>query len=556
MPFSRLSIEQIENFQPAVDYRKAGAFGVIAGRNFSWDAAGVRSDFASRLIAGVQSIANYGDHVQSVKVGAEYHIICRSRVWRFVPVAPDSSNGSWTLLTTLDEVQTVDHSAIPEHLRNFTSFDMGGYAYVNSWNNGCYRVNLQTHVYTRLTSVNTPGFPADNNPVYAIAETSGVAVYMTRTSLHWSGPAQPEDLVPTIGGAGFQLIAQKVSGTPKSLLRVDRGVILWTTTGAMAAEYVGAPYVFRFYQFASNITPLNQSAMTQLPDGTSLALTQLGLYRISDFGAPTLINPLFAEFFREYIRKKLPESATIWYSLPDNRLFVAMRLAGSQFSETFCLDINIDKWGVMNHLHVGIIQYVAGTRQLGYVDSSGISSYFLSPLDVKKDIENSAAPLTYRGLDSYVTIGYFRIENMLNGGEGLQTLTGLMVYRNSTAGMYADSLIDEGQITDPAVTLVDEGLITTTPFDEIDEGLIDSTSVIQGYKVDFLSDFNGVDVITGIDYSVSPAYLAKESENSDWWTGEILGHYLSVRISANEVGEFYRIKSLDLTMSFSGEIGG
>ena len=410
--------------------------------------------------------------------------------------------------------------------------------------------------YTRLTSGTIPGFPADINPVYAITESSGRAIYMTKEQLIWSGPAQPEDLTPTIGGAGFQVISQLMSGEPRTLLRVDRGVLVWTTTGAMAGEFIGAPLVFRFYQFTVDIMPLNQSAMVFLPDGATMALTQLGVYRIKDLGVPAQVSPLFGEFFREYVRNKKLEDATLWYNQPDNRLFVGMRKAGSQFDETFCLDVNLDKWGSMNHNHAGLIQYQPSRTQLGYTSTDGIVSYLLPANDERKGIENESAPGTYRGLASYVDIGYFRIENMLMGGEGLQEITGVMVYRGIDNLDLLDTSVDEGMILDADIVVVDEGEITDGVFTVFDEGVISTGNTTQGYRLQLLSDFNGYDATLNQDFSVVTAYLSKQSLNTDWWTGSITGHYLSLRISAVEPGENFRINTLDITMAYVGDIGG
>ena len=556
MAYSRLSVPEIQSWQPAADYRKTGSFGVIEGENFSWDAAGVRADFASRLVAGAQSIASFGEYVQSVKVGEEYHIIANSRVYRFIADAEGSPTGMWLQIATLTKVQVLNPNLIAGHLRSFTSFNMGGKAYVNSWNSGCYRVDLGTMTYTRLTSGTVPGFPDDTNPVYAVTESSGRAVYLTKEQLFWSGPAQPEDLTPTLGGAGFQTISQLMSGEPRTLLRVDRGILVWTTTGAMAGEFIGAPLVFRFYQYTVDIMPLNQSAMVFLPDGATMALTQLGVYRIKDLGIPSQVSPLFGEFFREYVRNKKLEDATLWYNQPDNRLFVAMRQAGSQFDETFCLDVNIDKWGSMNHNHAGLIQYQPARTQLGYISTDGIVSYLLPTTDERKSIENESEPGTYRGLNSYVEIGYFRIEGMLMGGEGLQEITGVMVYRGIDVQGLLDTTVDEGMILDAEIVVVDEGEITDTDFSIYDEGVLSPGNTTQGYRMQLLSDFNGYDATLNQDFSVVSAHLSKQSLNTDWWTGSMTGHYLSLRISAVAPGEYYRINTLDITMAYVGDIGG
>lgn len=245
MPRQRVPYVEIQSLQPALNYKKSNGLGVIGGKNFAWDAAGVRSDFASRLIAADTKIANFGEYVQSVKIADGYHVIAGPRVYRFVPGFAGARFGTWEQIATLTPVQTPTLSSIPEYLRAFTSFYLAGYAYVSHWNYGTYRVNVATGAYTRLTSLTTPGFPSDAEPVYGVAESNGRAVYLTKTTAYWSAPADPENLVPALGGAGFQILGERIAGEPRTILRVNAGIVIWTTAGALAAEFTANDAVFR-----------------------------------------------------------------------------------------------------------------------------------------------------------------------------------------------------------------------------------------------------------------------------------------------------------------------
>ena len=558
MPRARFEMTNIASYQPAVDYRKTGGVGVITGRNFSWDAAGVRSDFASRLIAKDSPIAAFGDHVQSVQIGNGYHVIAANKVYRFVPSKAGSLIGTWELLATLTAVQTPLFDTIPVYRRGFTSMYLGGYAYVSHWNFGTYRVNVVTGAYTRLTSGTIPGFPPDTDPVIGMAETNGRAIYVTDTTVYWSGPNQPEDLVPTIGGAGFQVLGERIAGEPRTVLRVSTGVLIWTTAGALAGEFLLANTVFRWFQQNTDILPLNQQAVVTIPDGSHLALTHLGLFIVSTLDQPKQASPLFSEFLREFIRNKPLEAGTLWYSQQDNRLFMSLRQAGNQFIDTYCLDLSLDKWGIMSHVHMGMIMHSTGRSPIGYVDSNGIACYMLSAFADGRDVEIPTAPGTFKGLNSEVVIGYIRAENMLLGGDGVQELTDLNVYKSTVQSGLEDSFPDEGLWAgDPVAAEVDEGNdyepILPTDVEE-DEGRWPAYSVNDGYRVTFISDLYSVDQVTGVNYGESAAFLASEGRNADAWTGMVAGHYLSIRVSALSVGEFFRLNAIDATLAYYGQV--
>lgn len=561
MPIARIAVDMLGPYTPYVDQRMKQEPGVIRGQNFSWDLAGVKSDFSSRLVAGDESIADYNDYVQSVKVGERQHVICGAQVYEFVPSSPGSQTGTWTNIAILTPVQTALAEEVPESLRSFTSIFVGGFAYVAGWNYGVYQVDLATNTYTRLETATTPGFPPDSDPVYAIAETNGRAIYLTATTAYFSAPNDAEDLVPSLGGAGAQVLSEFISGTPTSMLRVSTGVIIWTESGALAGEFVGGQFVFRWFQISTSVMPLNQSASVEMPDGSYLALTSLGLHSINSLGTPQLVTPLFSEFLREFLRNKSIESATLWYNQSDNRVFMGVRRENSLFVETFCLSVTLDRWGIFSVPHMGIIEYTASRGATAYVNTGGVVSHFLSAFDSRKNRESASAPGTFLGLDSYVEIGHFRAERLTISGGSTQELTDINIYRTAAAINLDSLVVDEGVIigfTLPVVTPYDEGLWADVDGDTpvVDEGPFDNLNQAYQYKLYFISDLFETDPETGIGYGENLAYLASQRRLADAWTGSAVGNYMSVRLVANEVDEFFRCQTMDATVSFNGQMIG
>lgn len=557
MPRGRVQIGQIESYQPAIDYRKTNRVGVISGRNFSWDAAGVRSDFAYRLATDLP-YTRYAKNLvaQSVKVGTDY-VLLLDGYRRFTPDYTLAKHGELTHLATF----VTDGPVAESNLSRFTSGYLGGYGFVSNWAVGTLRFDSNWR-YKRIVPVGglggdtqvVPGFPDyRTDPLVAVCETNARMLYLTKTAIYWSGPGDGLDMTPALGGAGFQTLSERIAGTPVAMLPVADGVMIWTDSGVLVGEFIGGPFVFRWYQTEVETAPVSQAATVTMPDGTHLLLTKQGLMSLKGRNQQQAVSQLFNEFLREYIRLRGADNMHLWYSLPDNRVFIGI-LSGGSFTETLCLDLALDKWGIMSHIHRGLIQYESGSPVTGFYGIDNYLYYLIPPLEWESVCElpnGELAPLL-----SEVTIGYVRDENMMRDGDGIQELTDIVIYHNRAAWENYYRIVDEGFVTELDVTIVDEGELTDSLlFSVVDEGQLSDLSLLShGYKVDFISDFNTIDAVTGVDYGSSAGFLAHRGLNSDSWTGSVHGQYISLRIKTTEPGESYRINAIDCSLAYAGQI--
>lgn len=555
MTQARVQFAQIGGFQPLIDYRKSGTVGVLEGRNFAWDSIGVQSAFASRLVATNEVIGDGANVAYELRISDYYHIVVGSEVWRLDPLGPGSSIGNWNNIATLTNVQEATLADVPEYFRGFTSFFMSGKSYINSWNHGTYEVDPADDSYTRLTSGTVPGFPTDDEPVVAICETNGRHCLMTETAFYWSGPNDPTDFVPAVGGAGFQIIGEHVGGQPRALTPIATGAIIWTTQGALVAEFIAGDAVFRFYELSSDVLPVSQSATVRLPTNAYLVLTRLGLFSVVLAQTPEPVTPLFNEFLREYMRERRLEVAHLWYTQADNRLFVSFKTDTGQFFETYTLDIALDRWGVFNELHLGMFHYLPERSPFAFMHTSGIVSYFLPSRNPNKNRENPSAPGTFRALGSWVTIGHIRAENMVGVGDAVQELNEVVVYRQLPIIGFDDTFFDEGYIDFIAMaTTFDEGIITDPVTSEFDEGRLSLTIPSDAYRLELLSDlFSQDEGISGNLASVD-MYRAKSNAFSDTWTGGLPAYYARLRFSANIDGQYFRLNAMDCTLTSAGQM--
>jgi len=560
MPFATIRVPTLESLQPAFDYRMSNRVGVLGGTNFAWDASGVYAAFSSRLVSSDDSIGTSPAIVQELDLEHGTHLLVDDAVggliWRFVPSSLGSPVGTWELIATLNELVEPDPIDVPYNLRRASTAFLGqahDQHYMCAWNYGVYRVdfNLDPPTYTRLTSGTVPGFPADTDPVIAIAETNGRLLYMTALTLYWSAPNDPENLVPALGGAGFQVIGERLAGEPFALMPTTSGAIIWSTQGALVCEFIGGDNVFRYWQLQIQTLPVSSFAITQMSNEDYVILTSLGLYKISNLAQPTPITPLFNEFLREYLRSRPNELPHVWYSINDNRLYVSFRAGQTVFLETFVLEIGLDKWGSFNRSHIGFFNYGPSRGQLAYSSELGVVSYLLSPIDSKRGVENHNNPGEILGLSAQITLGWMRAEELVPHADTIQEIQEIVINRKAPFGQVTVVIVDEGLIIDVGAVVFDEGLITDPVVIVVDEGFITENEILTNYGLEVLGDVF-VFTVDGIQTTVIRPTLVGRGPFTDLWTTMVPLMYAQLRITASEVDEYFRINSLTMTAQYSG----
>lgn len=551
MPTTVIPIAGLESYQPAVDYKKSGRFGVLSGKNFAWDASGVYSAYASRLVDGDTVIAQNPNIVQTLDLYDIDEVAAGNKIWKLNPSSPNSPVGAWELVTTLSLIVGVNPATIPYNWTRWTTAYLGSSRYACEYGYGVYRVS-PLHVWTRLTSGTIPGFPPDSDPVIAIAETNGRMCYLTATAFYWSGAADAEDLTPAIGGAGFQVLAERIGGIAMTLTPVANGVIIWMEAGALVAEFVGGATVFRFWLLRTQVVPSSAFAITRLADDDYVMLTQLGLFSIRNLNQPQMITPLFSEYMREYLRLRPTEVGHVWYSINDNRLYISFRPNNVVFSETFALDLTIDRWGLFSELHIGIFNYGGSRGQLAYANRFGIASYLLSNNDTRKNRENPANPGELIGLDSQITIGWLRATNMLAHSDMTQELIEVLVAKKPVLETsVVIQYIDEGSITSlGGYPVFDEGSIAASAgYPVLDEGYIIVRESNYTYQLEWLGDLFGDE-----QYDIVTPELVDSQYYNDLWVGTLPAVYHRLRFKAEEYNEYFRVNALDATVTYIGNI--
>jgi hypothetical protein len=113
--------------------------------------------------------------------------------------------------------------------------------------------------------------------------------------------------------------------------------------------------------------------------------------------------------------------------------------------------------------------------------------------------------------------------------------------------------IDEEYITTPNPVVVDEGLIITGGATVIDEGNISFAETTVNYRLEVWTDIftlaEGED-----DESVHIPDLVRQNRRSDLWVSLAPALYYRLRFIATDPDEFFRVNSMDLTVSYQGNL--
>ncbi|KAK0039465.1 hypothetical protein Bpfe_031142 [Biomphalaria pfeifferi] len=576
MVTTNIQVAGLDSYQPALDYKKSGRVAVLSGKNFAWDASGVYAAYASRLVDSNVSIGLAPTIAQTLDLEDLVHVAMENKIWQLNPTSEESPLGNWELVTTLAPLVNADFDVIPYDYRKWSTAYLGKKRYACAYNFGVHRVTPgEPPTYFRLNQGNTVGFPDDSDPVIAIAETNGRLCFMTSTTFYWSAANAPENLVPAVGGPGFQVIGEKIAGTPVAMMPTSIGVIIWTTTGALVCEFVGGSTVFRYWTLVTEALPISSFSITRMSDDTYAVLTRLGLFQVVNMGQPQIMTGIFNEFLREYLRTRIAEKGHIWYSVNDNRLYVSFRSGRSAFNETYALDLAVDKWGIFSEQHLGFFNYGVGRGQLSYVNTRGVASYLLSSIDIRKSKENPLNPGTFTGLGSEIVIGWLRAEDLLGHADVTQESVEILVSRSTPFNTVSVTTVDEGFVTSPGADIFDEGMVNsaggvyvasdyvdddyvldTNPeaIIYVDEGLVSEQDEVINYRLQLITDIFRPEL--GQDTEEMNLYptLVRQDQHSDLWVGCVPAIYHRMRFIATEPNEFFRVNTIDFTVTYTGNL--
>lgn len=361
-------VQDIMGLTPGIDLRRSDKIYAVGGMNFAFTSKGPRSLFGNRYL--LPHRLGSPAHAQGVRI----RLRSGDRVFHFEGQSIlewDEEVGGWVVL----------YVTPPTNISPYR----WTFGYLNDKIYFCHPVtgilvyDLDTGVVQRHEG---PGVPL--TPL-AICVNNGRLCAIDDTHFYWSWQSDGLNFTPTLGQAGTQKINDRVAGFPIMINTYARGVLIWTTGGLMRSEFTGDQEVYRHRNLNTEFRPVNSFCTLQTDENTIIFLDERGLFQ-SQGDSPEPLAPLFNEFLIDFIRKnKLFIGQNLRIEWDDLRRFMYVSVSLTQetpmYERAYVLYPNLDKWGVFNEAHYGIVpvQIDGNIREgayFGFVDSAGAVRYW------------------------------------------------------------------------------------------------------------------------------------------------------------------------------------
>jgi hypothetical protein len=210
---------------------------------------------------------------------------------------------------------------------------------------------------------------------------------MNLRSLYWSAPSNGLDWVPREGGAGFQVINDRVAGDPVMVTSYTGGILTWTTGGVLRSEFTGDVEVYRHRALNTEYRMINSFCSMKIDDNTVVIADERGLFQTKG-EAPQPFTPLFNEFLIDYLQRfnlGIGNNVRLEWDDLERHVYLSVSLSESNalYEKAFVLYPPLDKWGQFNEPHYGILPFRINTSiraddYFGFVDSDSVARYWLS----------------------------------------------------------------------------------------------------------------------------------------------------------------------------------
>lgn len=366
----RFAAQDIKGFTPGIDATQSQDLFVLGGENYLFDSLGPRSAFGNRRLSPFKM--NKPQNAQGFRIklrtGSRCFTFDNDGIWEW-----DEAAGWYKLLTRINDTTFSPYRWTYGFLDNkvFMAHPVGGFYVYDLNSNLCVPHSAASNV--------------DLGPVIAIAVNNGRLCAITDIMFYWSAASDGLDYEPKTGGAGFQMISDRVAGSPIMLTSYSSGCLTWTTEGVLRSEFTGDAVVYRHRSINVDYRPVNSFCLNRVDDDSVVIVDERGLF-LAQRDSIKPFAPLFNEFLIKYFEANKMDSLNnirLEYDAP-HRLFylsVSSSYDDPMYESAFVYYPSVDKWGQFNEAHYGIIPITIGFSSradsyFGFVDSEGYTRYW------------------------------------------------------------------------------------------------------------------------------------------------------------------------------------
>lgn len=354
---------------PSSDARASDEIRIIDGQNFGWDSRGPKTGFSARQLS-CTPLGNAID-IEGLRVGPYSLVFSSEQILQWREFIPYCWQPLYAFFDTIPFTQRSPWQGIYLNNKIYLAQLYRGFF------SGAISTETGKLVLTPQYSSTILGLIPN---IQGLAIVRGRAILVNNTTIQWSNTGDLTDLTPALAGPGFQAINQIAKGDYVGLSTFEDGFIVWTTEGAISAEYIGGDAVWRFDNFVSIDRPINKGCIINVIGGTSIVMTQQGIQVMDG----KMLKPLtqdFNEFLRKYVEDSV-ETERLWrldYDANRQQIFLSESVNLNQYNRAFVLYPTLNRWGIFSNSVCGFMPL---TKNLfGYVDTNGIPNYFIDTVN-------------------------------------------------------------------------------------------------------------------------------------------------------------------------------
>jgi hypothetical protein len=393
----KFAVREMKGLTPGIEPSVSNEVFALGGRNYTFNSKGVKSSFGNRLLSAVP--IGLPQNVQGVRLRLRGGDRCFTfagdgiREW-------DETAGGWRII-----YETVDTTLQPYR---WTFEYLAGWLYFAHPSVGLLALNLDTGVCYRHEEVGV----ATPTQVIAVSLNNGRLGVLTTTTLSWSAASNGLNFSPSLGGAGAQVLAERVPGDAVMVTSYARGFMVWTTGGVMRSEFTGDTSVYRHRTLNTEYRPMNSFCIARVDIDTVVVLDERGLF-MTQGEALKAYAPLFNEFLIEFLQERnyrFYDSVRIEWDDLQKQLYLSYSdtYASPLYEKAFVYYPPLDKWGEFTETHYGILPWLIPDSEreddyFGFVDASGLPRYWLTTgsresFPVYADVSNLFQPTIQRSV--------------------------------------------------------------------------------------------------------------------------------------------------------------
>lgn len=551
----------IKGLTPAIDPASSDQQFVLRGRNYSFDSRGPKSSFGNRLLLPHPRIR--GAYAQGFRLdlrkGRQTFTIDGDGLFVW-----DESVGGWRTIYGTTDAMLSPYRWTHGYLADIVFM--------------CHPA-LGLLVYDPATGICQPhsdvGIATPDAAVACVVNNGRLCV-LTSQVMAWSVASNGLDFTPTLGGAGFQFLSDRVSGEAITITGYSGGTLCWTTGGVLRSDFTGDAAVYRHRSLDTEYFPASSFCWTRVDDDTTLILDERGLFQVAS-GVVTPFAPAFNEFLIGFIQQNhltVGENLRLDWDEQQRNLFVSISLEyGSPlYTRTFVLYEPLDKWGEFSEPHYGIIPIQVDHSEragqyYGFMDSEFRVRYWV-PFQSRElhlaDSDFLTANLYYPVIQAETRYSPEAPGTLVASHgklSGFDT-TGIA----GRAGYYAPG---SGRPMVPQVEGLDSEILIGL-FRPLGPDSSDQMSEIQAILVRMIlatNDFSShnltqldwqLEILASLDgtsdFETAMPIVVSSTPGSRYYACSVVGVWHAVRLIADAVGESYHLQTLELTAANAGRL--